>query len=109
MSEEINIFKVLDYIRDNSRKYAKAKAERIYLEEYKKSKKAILMKSSGSKTSAAQEVDAYAHPEYLELLIALKESVIEEESLRWLIVAAQAKVEVWRSLSANARVEAKVL
>ena len=109
MSEEINIFKVLDYIRDNSRKYAKAKAERIYLEEFRKSKKAILMQSSGAKTSAAQEVDAYANPEYLELLIALKEAVIEEESLRWLLIAAQAKVECWRSLSANARVEAKVL
>ena len=109
MSEEINIFKVLDYIRDNAAAFAQAKANRVYLEEYKKSKKAILMKSSGAKTSAAQEVEAYAHPEYLELLIALKEAVIEEESLRWLLIAAQAKVECWRSLSANARVEAKVL
>ena len=33
---EIAIFKALDYLRDNAPAYAKAKSERIYLEEYRK-------------------------------------------------------------------------
>ena len=61
----------------------------------------------GSKTSANQERDAYAHPEYIQVLEGLKEAVEREESLRWLVVAAQAKAEVWRTLSANQRFEAK--
>ena len=109
---EINIFKALDFIRDNSSAFAKAKAERIYLEEFRKTKKSILMRLAeveGAKSSATQERDAYAHPEYIELLNALKAAVEEEERLRWMIVAAQAKVEVWRSLGANQRAQDRVL
>ena len=109
---EINIFKALDYIRDNSAAYAKAKAERIYLEEFRKTKKAMLMRLAeveGAKSSATQERDAYADPEYRQLLEALRAAVEEEERLRWTIVAAQAKIEVWRSLSANQRAEAKII
>ena len=109
MNEEINIFKVLDYIRDNSAKYAQAKANRIYLEEYRKSLKSILMIKSASKTSAAQEVEAYSHPEYITHLNALKEAVEAEETLRWMLIAAQAKCEVFRTLQANSRYEAKVV
>ena len=110
MNEEINIFKALDFIRDNSTAYAKAKAERVYIEQFLKTKKAMLMKLAeidGAKASATQERDAYAHPEYRQLLEALKEAVEEEERLKWMIVAAQAKVEVFRTLQANARFEAK--
>lgn len=109
---EINIFKALDFIRDKSGEYAKAKANRIYLEEFRKTKKAILMQTAerdGKTSSVSQERDAYAHEEYKQLLDGIKEAIEEEERLRWLLVAAQAKIEVWRSLGANARAEAKNL
>lgn len=109
---EINIFKCLDFIRDSASKFAKAKAERIYLEEFRKTKKALCMidaEKNGHKSSAAQEREAYAHTEYIELLYALKIAVEEEEKLRWQITAATAKIEVWRSISANERVEKKTL
>lgn len=109
---EINIFRALDFIRDNAPSYAKAKAERVYLEEYRKTKKALCMKSAetdGFQTAAAQEREAYADPEYQKLLTGLKAAVEEEERLRWMIVAAQAKIEVWRTLEANKRVEAKTV
>ncbi len=112
MSEEIDIFKVLNYIRDNSKAYASAKANRVYLEEYRKSKKAILMQQAekeGHTSAAAQEREAYANPEYKELLDGLKEAVEAEESLRWMLIAAQAKVECWRTLESNKRAEAKIL
>jgi hypothetical protein len=109
---EFNIFKALDFIRDKAPAYAKAKAERIYLEEFRKTKKALCMRaaeSSGTNAISAQERDAYADPEYRALLEGLREAVQKEEELRWLIVGAQAKIEVWRTLEANRRVEAKTV
>jgi hypothetical protein len=109
---EINIFRSLDFIRDNAPLYAKAKSERVYLEEFRKSKKALLMadaEKAGHKSAAMQEREAYAHPEYMQLLEGLKNAVEEEEKFRWLMVAAQAKIEAWRTIEANRRAEAKTL
>jgi len=109
---EISIFRALDYLRDNAPAYAKAKADRVYLEEWRKSKKALLMRDAelkGHTTSAAQEREAYAHPDYMEVLVGLKTAVEQEEKLRWLIVAAQARIECWRSIEASRRYEAKTL
>lgn len=103
---DINIFKVLDFMRDNAPAYAKAKAERIYLEEMRKSRKAVLMKEAetrGFNTAAAQEREAYADPQYMELIEGLKVAVEQEETLRWRMTAAQVKTEVWRSLEASNR------
>jgi hypothetical protein len=106
MSErEIDPNKAVDFIRDNGKKFAQAKADRIYLEEYRKSLKAILMKRSGENAVNAQEREAYAHPEYQELLKGLREAVESEETLRWQMVAAEARVEVWRSQEASNRAE----
>lgn len=109
---EINIFRALDFIRDHALDYAKAKSERIYLEEFRKSKKALLMRDAeiaGHKSSAAQEREAYADAEYLVVLDGLKAAVEQEEKLRWLIVAAQARIEAWRTLESSRRIEAKTL
>lgn len=108
---EINIFKALDYLRDTAPAYAKAKAERVYLEEFRKSKKSMLMKAVEAQypSAAAQEREAYSHQDYLALLEALKNATEEEERLRWMIIAAQAKIECWRSLESSRRFEAKVI
>lgn len=98
----------VDYIFKNGKKFARAKSERIYLEEYRKSLKAILMKRSVENAIGAQERDAYAHEEYLTLLQGLKAAVEVEEELRWALIAAQARVEIWRSQEATNRVEGKV-
>ena len=45
--------------------FAKAKAERMYLEEFRKSKKALLMQQHGEKPIGAQEREAYAHADYI--------------------------------------------
>lgn len=83
--------------------YAKAKAERVYLEEFRKSKKAILMQAHGDKPIGAQEREAYAHPEYIGLLAALQVAVEAEETLRWRLVASQTSIEIWRSQEATNR------
>jgi len=92
----------LDYIRDNASEYAKAKSERVYLEQFRKSKKAILM----NQVEGAEHVRAsyaYAHPEYLEIIEGLRQAVEIEEKLKWIIEAARIKVDVWRTQAANNR------
>lgn len=95
--------KAIAFIYKTSPAYAKAKSERVYLEEFRKSKKALLMAQSPAKTSAEREQYAYAHEEYQALLAGIKAAVETEETLRWQLIAAQATVEVWRTDSANNR------
>ena len=99
--------KAVDFLIANSEKFAQAKAQRVYLEEFRKSKKALLMQESGDKAANAQERDAYAHTEYVALLEGLKSAVEVEEQLRWMLIAAQARIEIWRTEQANARAEGK--
>ena len=96
----------VDFILKNAPVYAKAKAERVYLEHFRKSKKALLMKDAevdGAKTSAAQETVAYADPAYMELLKALRDATYREEAAKWKLTAASASIEIWRTDSANNR------
>lgn len=113
MTEEgsINVFSALDFLKRTAPKYAKAKAERVHLEEFRKSKKAILMKTVEAQypSAAAQEREAYAHPEYVQLLDALKIATEEEERLRWLMAAAQATIQAWQTLEATKRLEMKII
>lgn len=106
--ENISPFEALDYIRNNAEAYAKAKAHVTYMMEYRKSLKAMLMRECIDKTESAKMSYAYAHPTYLKHLDALKEAVAVAEHLRWWMVGAEAKIEVWRSLEATNRTEVKV-
>lgn len=97
----------IDFIFHNAPEYAKAKAQRVYLEEFRKSKKALLMKLAMGKYEAvsAQEREAYAHPEYQELLKGLQAAIEIEEELRWKLEAARLRVEVYRTEEASARMQ----
>ena len=108
MSEEIDITKCLEYIRINAPAYAEAKASRLYLDQYRKSKKALLFNECDEKTVQAKESWAYAHPKYITLLENYRTAVENEEKLKWMMTAAQLKIEVWRSQNANNRFIDKV-
>lgn len=104
MSERvIDPHEAVDFIYRQAPKFAQAKADRVYLEEFRKSKKAMLMKACAETSVAAQEREAYSHPEYIAHLEGLRAAVEAEETLRWGLVAAQARVEIWRTESANNR------
>lgn len=93
----------VDFIYRNAKRFAIAKAERVYLENFLRSKKALLMANSLEPTAVAREQWAYSHPEYIALLEGIKEAVEIEEQLRWELVSAQMRVEVWRSENASNR------
>ena len=103
-------YKAVEFIMANAPVYAKAKSERIYLEEFRKTKKALLMKDAmvaGFDSAAGQEREAYAHPDYKSVLVGLAAAIEKEETLRWHLMAAQMKAEIWRTESANDRMEGK--
>lgn len=92
-------------------KYAKAKAEKDYLDHFRKSKLAMLMKDyevAGVKTTAAQERDARAHPEYIEVLEGLRAATEISERLYWELRVAQAGIQVYQTEQANRREELKL-
>lgn len=99
----------VDFIIKKSGEFAKAKAQRVFLEEYRKSKKALLMSECLEKAANAREQYAYAHKDYQALLEGLRAAVEVEEELKWQLVAAQARVEVWRSQEASNRNQDRVM
>lgn len=103
MTEPIDPQKHLRRMWENAPKLAKAKAKRVYMEEYRKTLKSLLMKSSGAKSAAEQERDAYSHDDYVKHLDGLKAAVEAEELLKWRMVTDSASVEVWRSMEASNR------
>lgn len=93
----------VDFIIANAGKFAAAKAKRVYLEEFRKSKKAILMGQSPAKSAVEREQYAYAHEDYLGLIGGLKAAIEDEEELRWLLEAARISVDLWRTQEASNR------
>jgi hypothetical protein len=97
----------VDYLYTHGAKYAEAKSHRVYLEEYRKSQKAMLMKAAladgRAKSAAVAEIEAYADPAYIEVLKGLEAATEREEELRWGLVSAQARIDVWRSQEASNR------
>jgi len=105
--EEINPNAAVDFLLKNANLFAKAKSDRVYLEEFRKSKKALLMKDAlklGVEAANAQEREALADPEYVQLLKGLMAAVENEETLKWEIEAARLEIEIWRTRQATARV-----
>lgn len=98
-----DINEAVDYMIRHSKEYAIAKANVVYLEQFRKTQKAICFQSSLRSTMAEKEADAYAHKDYITVLDGLKDAVEAAERLRWMLVAAQARVDIWRSQEASNR------
>jgi len=102
------IEQLLSHYRNLADKYAPARANRGYLEDYKKSMVALLMKDAeraGVGSAAGQERDALSNPSYTEFLKTLKEAVLEEEKIRYHLKAVEWEIEIWRTKQANERAE----
>jgi hypothetical protein len=95
--------KAADYISTNAESAAQAHATRLYLQEYRKSLKAMLMAKRPLEPLGAQERYAYAHVDYLKHLDALREAIVDDEKCKYMMKSQEAKIDVWRSLSANQR------
>jgi len=103
---------IADWMQSHAEKLAQAKANRHYLEHFTDSVKARLMKDAmlaGEKTIAGQERYAQAHQEYHQHLLGIKEAIAIEERLKWLMLTAQSKIEIWRSMESSKRAEMQMV
>lgn len=93
----------INFMIKNAEAYAQAKANVVYLTEYRKTVKSQGILRSLKTTVVEKEADAYTTVEYKTCVDGLKEAVAEAERLRWMLVAAQARVDCWRSMEASNR------
>ena len=100
---EISPNKAVEFIIKQSSIFAAAKANRTYIENYLRSAKSKLMMESTATSIAAKEMEAYATDDYIALLDGLKVAVETEEKLRWQLIAAQERVQIWRTQEATNR------
>lgn len=106
MSEDVE--KRFAELSELAEQYAKAQAQADHIAEFRKSKKAILMKeaeTNGASSSATQEREAYRHKEYIELLDGLRYATEQALSLKWKLTIAQMRFDMWRTKQATRRAE----
>ena len=99
--------KAVDWLRENARSMAQARAERLYLEQWIKTVKATVQLESNAPSIAAAETVALASGRYLAALQAYKEAVSADEYNRFMVTAAEAKIDAWRSQESTRRAEGK--
>jgi len=97
------IDKALDFLRDNARDAAQARADRVYVTEYRKYLKATIMKEHDKLSAVLQEREAYSDPRYLAHLEAIRDAVKADASHEFLRAAAEAKIKSWQTQSSNSR------
>ena len=104
---QTSVEKRLIELRELAAKFAEARGQQVYLEEFKKSKLSMLMKKyeKDYPTAAAQEREARADPEYIELLQGLRAATEDAERSRWDLKISEWGVDLWRTKQANERAE----
>jgi hypothetical protein len=106
---DIDPNQAIDYIKANAPLFAQAKADRVHLENYLKVVKAEKMNESDSSTQSGKETDAYASQAYKEILNGLKVAVEQEEKVNYLLKAAFARIDIWKTMEYSKRQELKTL
>jgi hypothetical protein len=102
--DEESVERAVHYLAESAEEYARAKGRRVWLTEARKSLKAKLMLEADTSMSIPmREAYAYDALEYREHLEKLQDAIATEELLRAYRVAAEARIEVWRTLQANLR------
>ncbi len=110
MVDDEQLEKALDWLRENANRAAKARADRLYCEEWLPALRATIAvecMAAGDSASAA-DMKAKASDAYKIALNGFKAAVEEDERMRWLRTRAESLVEIWRSGQANRRAMEKV-
>lgn len=100
---DADVEKALDFLRDSAAQLGEAKRRAILTERMVRHIRALEMKMHSTLPVSAQEREAFASERFV--TAATEEAVAagEYEKLRALREAAAAKIEAWRSISANYR------
>ena len=95
--------KAMTWLVDNAKNVSQAIAECAYLQEYRKSLKAMLMAKAPAGAVSAMEAYAYAHPDYQAHLKGMRAAIERAEYLKFLAAAAHVKLRVWQTNHADMR------
>ena len=104
----IDPHQAIDFIKANAKQYAIAKGNVAYTDNFLKVVKAKQMNASDSSSLGAKEASAYSSPEYLNAIVANQAAIEEEAHLKWLLTAAQARIEVYKVEQYTLRQEMKL-
>lgn len=99
--------RAVDWLGDNASLIAHARAERLYVEQWIKTVKATIQTEQSGMSAAASEIVALSSPQYATALRAYKEAILADERFRFLVVAAEARIEAWRSQESTRRAEGR--
>lgn len=103
MISESHIEKALDYLRDTAEAAGEARAQAEHLDEMRHVILARIASKQNEKSEAAKDRLARSTQEYEDFLKGLKEARQRDYEFRNNRIAAQAKIEAWRSQQANYR------
>ena len=103
MISEAMVQKAVDYLHSSCEEAAQARANRMYIESFLKTKRSELMVKSFLKSAIDREAEALSHPDYIELLHGMQAAIEFDELHRNKRQAAQIMIEAWQTMSANAR------
>jgi hypothetical protein len=101
--EEQRVDDALALLFRNIKRGAEAAGERMYLSEFRKSLKAIIMAESGAGSAAIQEREAYRHPRYMAHLQKMRDAEVAYETTRGERAWAERVIDVYRTRQANTR------
>jgi hypothetical protein len=94
---------IFSQIEQNFEAYSEAKGKLAQLETYKSSLKSIMMKKSGENTVGAQEREAYASKDYVQLGYDIGFATEEAERLKWILELSKMRFDAWRTMQASNR------
>jgi hypothetical protein len=95
--DEARVERAVNWMAESADKAAQARANREYLEEYRRVLRAQLMREHADLPLAAQEREAYADDRYQQHLVALQEAIEQDEKMRWLRASAETMVSAWQT------------
>ncbi|MBA2348780.1 MAG: hypothetical protein H0V81_10845 [Solirubrobacterales bacterium] len=111
MIDDAALFRALEWLKDNAKPAAEARAERLFIEEqlpHLRARIAVECMAAGD-SAAAADMKAKASDAYKIALDGLRAAVEKDEYMRFQRTRADAIIEIWRSLSANQRSIAKAV
>lgn len=103
MITEPEIQRAFDFLRDSATKIADARYHKVYTEERKKAVFSELFRQAPDGPVASKEAYAYAHQDYENHIAEMARAARDFELLRAQREAAIAKIDAWRTASANER------
>ncbi len=100
----------LDWLREAASSAAKARAERLYMEEWLPALRAQIASEciQAGDSAAKADITARASEAYKKALLAFKEAVEKDELFRWRRSSADAVLSAWQSTNANLRAMGKL-